>query len=59
MITTYTTHKMYESQTKQNKFDQVTSNKIVNMKGRGGSAPPDPHHTKEKNGKKVGTKGGT
>ena len=50
---------MYESQTKQNKFDEVTSSKIVNMKGRGAPPPPEPPNTKEKIGKKAGTKDGT
>ena len=47
---------MYESQTKQNKFDEVTSSKIVNMKGRGGPAPPDPPIQKKKLAKKLAQK---
>ena len=47
---------MYESQTKQNKFDEVTSSKIVNMKGRGAPPPRNPQTQKKKLAKKLAQK---
>ena len=47
---------MYESQTKQNKFDEVTSSKIVNMKGRGAPPPRNPPTQKKKLAKKLAQK---